>query len=287
MSVPAQRLRTVAGGLCFGEGPRWHEGRLWFSDMHGGQVLAMSPAGALETIVEVPGRPSGIGWLPDGSMLVVSMTDRRVLRLAVGSRTLVEHADLSALAGWHCNDMVVDGAGRAYVGNFGFDIDRRAEPVSTCLVLVEPDGRARVAAEGLEFPNGAVITPDGATLIIGESFGRRLSAFAIDGDGSLSGRRVWAELDGAAPDGICLDTEGAIWIASPLGHQVLRVGEGGGVLDRIDVGERNAYACMLGGPDRRTLYICTARSSNPEKTVQQRAGQIDVVDVDVPGCGWP
>jgi sugar lactone lactonase YvrE len=254
--------------------------------MHDHRVLSITVDGVVSTVVEVSGRPSGLGWLPDGRLLIVSMTDRRLLRREHDG-TLVEHADLADLATWHCNDMVVDGAGRAYVGNFGFDLDGRAEPTPAVLVLVDVDGRRRVAAEGLMFPNGTVITPDGATLIVAESYGRCLTAFDVADDGSLTRRQLWASLVDAAPDGMCLDAEGAIWVASPLGHQVLRVAEGGRVLDRIDTGDRNAYACMLGGPDRTTLYVCTARSSNPAKSVIQRAGRIEAVAVDVPGAGWP
>ena len=167
---------TLLDGLAFPEGPRWRDGRLFFSDQHDRRVLAVDPAGNAETIVEVPQQPSGLGWLPDGRMLIVSMLDRRVLRLE--DETLVEHADLSDLAGGECNDMVVDAHGRAYVGNFGFDMYGGAEACETCIIAVEPDGRARVAADGLAFPNGTVITDDGRTLIVGESYGRRLTARA-------------------------------------------------------------------------------------------------------------
>jgi sugar lactone lactonase YvrE len=227
-----------------------------------------------------------LGWLPDGTLLIVSMTDRRLLRLEPDGG-LAEVADLRELASWHCNDMVVAADGWAYVGNFGFDLDGRAEPCSAAIISVAPDQSVRVAADGLEFPNGTVITPDGSTLIVGESMAGRLTAYDRASDGSLSGRRVWAQLVDAVPDGICLDAEGAIWVASPLGHQVLRVAEGGEVLHRIDTGDQHAYACMLGGDDRRTLFVCTARSSNPEKTRAQRMGRIEAVAVDVPGAGWP
>jgi sugar lactone lactonase YvrE len=280
----------VVEGLAFAEGPRWHDGRLWFSDMHDHRVVALNPDGTLTTIVEVPNQPSGLGWLPDGRLLVVSMTDRRLLRLDDDGR-LVHAADLGELATWHCNDMVVRADGLAYVGNFGFDLYGRgqADHRTADLLAVKPDGSVRVAADGLEFPNGTVITPDGSTLIVGESFAGRLTAFDVAPDGSLSGRRVWAQLVDAVPDGICLDAEGAIWVASPLGHQVLRVAEGGDVLDRVATGEQHAYACMLGGEDRRTLFVCTARSSDPDKCRAQRAGRIEAadVDVDVAGAGWP
>jgi sugar lactone lactonase YvrE len=276
--------RTLVDGLRFPEGPRWHDGRFWFSDMHSGVVLAVDDSGRSEVIVEVAGEPSGLGWLPDGRLLVVSMQDRRLLRLDPDG--LSEVADLSALASYHCNDMVVDAAGRAYVGNFGFDLHAGESPAPANLVLVHPDGRNEVAAPDLHFPNGVVITPDGRSLIVGETFGGRLTAFDVAADGTLSGRRVWAQLDGAVPDGICLDAEGAIWVASPVGKGgVMRVLEGGEITDRIAV-EHEAFACMLGGRDRRTLYICTAPDSNPEKT-GDRGGRIEVVEVAVPGAGLP
>jgi sugar lactone lactonase YvrE len=201
--------------------------------------------------------------------------------------SLRQVTDLTPFATWHTNDMVVDGTGRAYVGNFGFDFYARQPSVPAVLVAVEPDGSARVVAEDLMFPNGMVITPDGATLVVGESWGGRLTAFDVAADGSLSGRRLFAQLEGAVPDGICLDAEGAIWVASPVSNEVVRVREGGEVLERISVGERQAFACMLGGPGRTTLYVCTAFDSEPEKCREQRAGRIEATVVEVPGAGWP
>ncbi|MDH4143793.1 MAG: SMP-30/gluconolactonase/LRE family protein [Acidimicrobiia bacterium] len=279
---PAQ---IVVDGLAFGEGPRWHDGRLWLSDMHAHQVLAVEPGGAVEVVCEVPTWPSGLGWLPDGRLLVVSMTDRRLLRREADG-TLVTHADLSGVATFHCNDMVVDAAGSAYVGNFGFDLHAHAEPRAAALALVRPDGRVSVAAEGLEFPNGSVITPDGSTLVVAESMGRRLRAFDIAADGSLSGARVWADLDGGVPDGICLDAEGAIWYADPRANRCVRVAQGGEVLARVDV-DRGCFACMLGGADRSTLYVLAASTSDPAASVEQRSGQVLAVEVDVPGAGLP
>ena len=278
------RPNVLLDGLRFPEGPRWHEDRFWFSDMHAGRVIALSMDGTVETIVEVEGEPSGLGWLPDGRLLVVSMQDRRLLRLDLDG--LTEVADLSSLASFHCNDMVVDAQGRAYVGNFGFDLHKEETPIGANLILVHPDGRAQIAAKDLRFPNGTVITPDGKILIVGESFGGCLTAFDVAEDGSLHNRRLWAQLEGAVPDGICLDEEGAIWVASPVGTGgVLRVREGGEVTDRIEV-EHEAFACMLGGPDRRTLFICTAPDSDPAKTGDRR-GRIEMVEVDVPGAGLP
>ncbi len=277
-------LEVLIDGLAFPEGPRWREGRLWFSDMHHHVVMTVDPSGATEEVARVEARPSGLGWLPDGRLLVVSMLDRRLLRLEGGE--LVEHADLSELAPWHCNDMVVDGHGRAYVGNFGFDLDGGEEPRKTPLVLVHPDGRAEVAAEGLRFPNGAVITPDGGTLVVGETFAARLTAFRIGEDGRLTDRREWARLQGAVPDGICLDAEGAIWVACPVSNQLLRVCEGGAVTHRIP-SDRKAIACMLGGDDGRTLFALTARTTSPDEAPKQRSGRVERVPVDVPGAGWP
>ncbi len=275
--------RLLLDGLAFGEGPRWHEGKLWFSDMHFHRVMTVDLAGKAEEIVEVPGRPSGLGWLPDGRLLVVSMVDRRLLRL--DAEGLVEVADLSELASSNCNDMVVDSQGRAYVGNFGFDL--LAEPFSLAeIVMVEPNGRAQVVADELAFPNGTVITPDGATLIVGETRAARLTAFDIAADGSLSGRRLWAQLENAVPDGICLDAEGAIWVASPRSAEVLRVREGGEVTRRIGVSTQ-AFACMLGGDDRRTLFILTAETADPEEAPKKASGRVEVIEVDVPGAGLP
>jgi len=277
-------LKVLIGGLAFPEGPRWREGKLFFSDMHAHQVLAVDMAGEREVICEVPARPSGLGWLPDGRMLVVSMTDRKLMRLdRDGLKTV---ADLSKLAPFDCNDMVVDARGRAYVGNFGFDLHAGAQPRTTTLVMVARDGAARVVAEELMFPNGTVITPDGKTLIVGESFGRRLTAFDIDADGSLKNRRVWAELGNSPPDGICLDAENAIWVACPTMSEVIRVKQGGEVTERIKV-ETDAFACMLGGADGRTLFVATAPNSDPEKCRATRGGRIEITQVEVPRAGLP
>jgi sugar lactone lactonase YvrE len=282
--IPAMDApRTLLDGLRFPEGPRWHEGALWFSDVHARQVMKLDLDGRAEVVVEVPEAPSGLGWLPDGRLLVVSMEDRRLLRLDPDGLHVV--ADLSACAPFHCNDMVVDDQGRAYVGNFGFDFLGGGKPTPTTLALVHPDGEARVVADQLRFPNGTVITPDGGTLIVGETFGARLTAFDVAADGTLSNRRIWARLEKAVPDGICLDAEGGIWVASPVSAEVLRVREGGEVTERVCV-RTQAFACMLGGPERRTLFICTAADSDPAKT-EDRSGRIESVEVEVPGAGLP
>lgn len=283
MAAPA----VILDDLVFPEGPRWRDGALWFSDMHDHRVVRLDPTtGVVTTVVEVPTQPSGLGWLPDGRLLVVSMTDRRVLRLE-DDGSLVEHANLWELAPWHCNDMVVAPNGRAYVGNFGFDMYGDAKAQRTNIVAVEPDGSARSVAEDLGFPNGMVVTPDGNTLIVGESFGGRLTAFTIAPDGSLRDQRVFAALDGAVPDGICLDVEGAVWVACPLSHRVLRVAVGGAVLDEIAFAHTGTFACTLGGDDGRTLFVCTAATHDPHEAPTLRSGRIEAVRVDVPGTGSP
>lgn len=277
--------KILMDGLCFPEGPRWHEGRLWFSDMHGPQVIALDLNGVSEVIATVEGRPSGLGWLPDGRLLIVSMLDRKLLVRGHDGK-LSQHADMSHLASYDCNDMVVDGQGRAYVGNFGFDLINRAPRKNAEILLVTPDGRVSLAADGIQFPNGTVITPDGKTLIVGESMGACLTAFDIAADGSLGNRRLWAKMEKAVPDGIALDAEGGIWVASPTSNACLRVIEGGKVTDRVEV-ENQAFACALGGPDRKTLFIATAKDSHPVTSRQSRTGRIETVPVKVAGAGWP
>ena len=279
------QLEVLVDGLTFPEAPRWHDGRLWFSDMGAARVMAVDLEGRAEVVLEVAARPSGLGWLPDGRLLVVSMGDRRVLRREAGGE-LVVHADLAELASFDCNDMVVDGRGRAYVGNAGFDLSARPLQVRSAeIVLVTPEGEARVVDDEVVFPNGSVVTPDGSTLVVAESFGRCLTAFAIAEDGSLSDRRTFAALPGSAPDGICLDAEGAVWLADAAGSACLRVREGGEVVDRVET-DRGCFACMLGGPDRRTLFLMTAEGFQGE-AIRRRTAAIEHVEVDVPGAGWP
>lgn len=272
---------TVTEGLAFPECPRWHAGRLWFSDMHAGTVHVVAPGGALETVAKVPGNPAGIDWLPDGTMLVVSMRDRRLLRVDHGA--VHEVADLRRFAPFHCNELVVSETGHAYVGNFGFDLDGGGEPMTTNLVCVDPDGEAWVVVDGLFFPNGMVITPTG-TLIVAESFGQRLSAYDIEADGSLGNPRVWADLRPNVPDGICLDAEGGVWIADPMQKGVLRVTEGGVMSEWIPTGDLGAYACCLGGSGGRTLFVCVAATSDPERSVAQRSGRIISTTVEIPAA---
>lgn len=278
------KLEPLLADLSFGEAPRWHDNRLWFSDFYVHQVRTVDETGKAETVVEVPGRPSGLGWRPDGTLLIVSMTDRRLMRFAGGQ--LAVEAELEGLATGPCNDMVVDGRGRAYVGNFGYDRHAGQAPRTTCLIRVDPDGSIHRAADGLLFPNGTVITPDGSTLIVAETFAHRLTAFAVTADGALTDGRPWAELPGCYPDGICLDSEGAIWVSDPFGRRVMRVRRGGKVTHSLDLAPRGAYACMLGGVDRRTLFVVTNSGSGPSMA-DRRDGRIETMRVEVPGAGWP
>ena len=288
-----KRTTILMDGLTFGEGPRWHEEKFYFSDFYSHKVFSLDMDGNSEVIVEVPAQPSGLGWMPDGTMLIVSMKDKKLLRF--NKNTLSEVADLSNLAGFHCNDMVVDDHGNAYVGNFGFNTYSGEEIKPANLILVRPGEDPCVAADDLLFPNGTVITPDGKTLIVGETYAARLTAFDINQDATLSNRRVWADFtldadegDIPLPDGMCLDVEGAIWVASPSTAEVIRVREGGVILDRIPV-ETNAYACMLGGEDLKTLFICTSNASgvDPESALREKSGKIETVTVEVQGAGKP
>ena len=271
-------------GLTFPEAPRWRDGQLWFSDFYSHRVMRVGLDGRAETVAEVPQRPSGLGWSPDGTLLVVSMLDRCLMRLE-GERLRVV-ADLSALATGPCNDMVVDSAGRAYVGNFGFDRHGGEPERTTCIARVDPDGSVALAADDLFFPNGMAIMPDGKCLIVGETLARRLTLFDIGAEGSLDKRRVFAQFDDCYPDGICLDAEGAIWVADARGNRVIRVFEGGRIERTISTGEQGAFACMLGGPDRRTLFICTSSGTGPTMG-SKRDGRIEFARADVPGAGLP
>ncbi len=292
-------MQIVAEGFSYLECPRWHEDRLWVSDFYTHQVVAIDGAGRVERMATVPQQPSGLGFLPDGRALIVSMRDRRVLRRE-HSGELVLHADLMQLAPWHLNDMIVDAKGRAYVGNFGWDLMAGAAPQSTVLIRVDPDGSASVAADGLMFPNGTGITPDGRTMIISESFAGHLTAFDIADDGSLSRRRVWARIGDAPgdlhgdvpdsvgiPDGLCLDAEGAVWVADAIRHCVIRVAEGGQQLERISTADMGVYACMLGGDDGRTLYLCAAPSFAEHERAHTREAKLLSVRVKVPHAGLP
>tara|TARA_B100000965_G_C19518244_1_gene725195 strand:- start:298 stop:1170 length:873 start_codon:yes stop_codon:yes gene_type:complete len=288
-----RKLQTLMDGLTFGEGPRWHEDKFYFSDFYSHKVYTLDLEGNYEVIVEVPNQPSGLGWMPDGTMLIVSMKDRKLLSFR--DNALEERADLSGLAGFHCNDMVVDSKGNAYIGNFGFNTYEGEEVKSTNLILVRPGEEPCIAAENILFPNGTVITEDEKTLVVGETYAAKLTAFDVNEDASLSNRRVWADLTQSidngnvpVPDGMCLDAEGAIWVASPSTADVIRVKEGGEILERIPV-KTNAYACMLGGKDRKTLFICTSNASgvDPDSALREKSGKIEIVEVEVPGVGRP
>jgi sugar lactone lactonase YvrE len=271
-------------GLAFPEAPRWRDDRLWFTDQHARRIMTVTSDGKAECILETEDLPGGLGWLPDATPLVVAMTERAVYRLT--PRGLEQHADLATLAPFHCNDMIVSTEGRAYVGNFGYDLHGGAALAETHLIMIEPDGICRITATGLIFPNGSVITPDGTTLIVAETFAHRLTAFTIGKNGLLHTPRLWADLKQATPDGICLDAEGALWVASPATHEVIRVRQGGTILSRIHpVG--TPYACMLGGQDRRTLFILTAETDDPEQARKIRSGRIETALVDIPGAGLP
>jgi sugar lactone lactonase YvrE len=273
---------TLAEGLTFPEGVRWHDGALWFSDMHAHAVLRLEPGGAPEAVAAVPECPSGLGFLPDGTPLVVSMHDRRLLRLGPdGPR---EHADLSTLAPWHLNDMHVDRHGRAYVGNFGDDSAPPDPPRPTCLLLVEPDGEARVVAEDLWFPNGIALSADGGTLIVAEtrSVPGRLTAFTVAADGSLSDRRTMASFEGGLPDGIAVDAEGGVWVAFPFGDELARVAPDGTVDQRLPF--PSPYAVALGGPGGRDLFVATAPSWVPEEAKQLRGGSVHRLAAQAPAA---
>ncbi len=282
MSAPTPEQHTLLTGLVMGEVPRWHDGRLWFSDMGAGAVLAADLAGKSEVVAHV--RTLGIGFLPDGRLLIVSGGDGRLLRREPDG-SLVTHADLAPLARTFWNDLVVDGRGNAYANNIGFDFPAGAFAPGI-LALVTPDAAARQVAEGLAFPNGMAVTPDNATLIVAESYGERLTAFDIAADGSLSNRRVWASLPGGHPDGICLDAEGAVWYADVPAQRCVRVREGGEVLQTIEL-DRGCFACALGGTGKRTLFMMAAEFSRTGSMAGTRTGQVLTTEVSVPGAGWP
>jgi sugar lactone lactonase YvrE len=275
-------MTILLDNLCFAEGPRWRNGELWFSDMHDHCVCTVTPEGKKTTLLTLQDdEPSGLGWLPNGDLLVVSMRKRQLLRF--DGKALTVHADLSALASHRCNDMVVDPLGRAYVGNFGFDLHTGEKPRSTVLIRVDPDGSAKIVDDDAFFPNGSVITADGRTLILAETFARALMAFDIDTSGGLSNKRIWAKLpEGAVPDGICLDSADGIWSASPTTNECVRQIQGGEVTHRIAL-ERGAFACMIGGDH---LYVLTASSSDPKACRTSRDGRIEVYSAPYTAAGF-
>jgi len=277
--------QTLMTGISFGESPRWHEGRLWFSDWGTQEVVAVDPEGNSEVVVSVPSSPFCIDWLPDGRLLVVSGPEARLLRREPDG-SLVDHADLGGLSGHPWNDIVVDGRGNAYVGNIGFDFPA-GEFAPGSLALVTPDGEARQVADSLAFPNGVAVTPDNSTLIVAESYGGRLTAFDIGVGGGLSNRRVWADLDGGVPDGICLDAEGAVWYADVPNERCVRVREGGEVLQTVEL-DRGCFACMLGGPDGKTLFMVAREWRGMESAaVEEKTGKILTAPAPAAGAGRP
>lgn len=276
-------LTTLVTGLRFPEAPRWHANRLWFSDFFHRSVFSVSADGDLRKEIRIAGSPSGLAWDLDETLMLVSMDERRLLAFRKGR--LLELADLSAHATGPCNDLLVDTMGRAYVGNFGFDLYAAEAPRPTCLLRVDPDRSVHRAAEDVIFPNGMALTPDGETLIVAETHAHRLSSFDVAPDGRLSRRRIFAELPGSYPDGLCLDAEGAIWVADAGRHRLLRIKQGR-VVQTISTGARNAFACMLGGEDGCTLFVCTATAFGPA-AARQEEGRIEFVPVDVPHAGRP
>jgi len=279
-------------GLFFGECPRWHDGRLWYSDFFDHAVFSVSPDGERRVEVSFDGEPAGLGWLPDGRLLINSRLDRAVMRREPDG-TIVRHGDLTPWATWHANDMVVASNGQAYAGNFGFDLDglydgtvETSAIAPASLVRVDPDGTSCEAAADLAFPNGTVITDDGRTLIVAESMGGRLTAFDREADGTLTNRREWAALSGVAPDGICLCADGSIWVSNAFAPECVRVAEGGEALERV-VTSMHCFACMLGDEDRRALYMITAVDSHAAKARAARNGAIEKARTTVPGAGLP
>ena len=277
--------QILMNGIAFGESPRWHDGRLWFCDWGAQELIAVDLEGSSEVVERVPSFPFCIDWLPDGRLLIVSARDRALLRRERDG-SIVTHADLSGLSEKPWNDIVVDGRGNAYVGNIGFDMG--AEDFAPGIVArVGPDGSVEQVADGVAFPNGVAIAPDDSTLILAESYANRLTAFDIDPDGGLSNRRVWAELDGGYPDGICIDADGAVWYGDVPNRHCVRVREGGEVLQTVEL-DRGCFACMLGGPDGRTLFMVAREWSGPESVAdERRTGQVLTVQAPAPRAGRP
>jgi sugar lactone lactonase YvrE len=275
--------RILIDGLSFGESPRWHDDRLWVCDWGAQELVAVDLEGRSEVVERVPSFPFCIDWLPDGRLLIVNAA-AGALQRREGDGSVVTHADLGALSRYPWNDIAVDGRGYAYVGNIGFDMGEEDFRPGT-LAVVAPDGSAREVAGDVAFPNGMAVTPDGATLIVAESYGNRLSAFDIGDDGSLSNRRVWAEVGDGYPDGICIDAEGAVWYGDVPNKRCVRVREGGEVLQTVEL-DRGCFACALGGPDGRTLFMVAREWSGPESMGDEgRSGQVLTVPAPAPQSG--
>lgn len=272
-------------GIAFGESPRWHDGRLWFSDWAAGEVIAVGLDGASEVMASIPSFPLCIDFLPDGSMLAVSGAEQRVVRRSADG-SLETYADLDGISPHPWNDIVIDGRGNAYVNNIGFEFGSDVDGAPGFVCLVRPDGSVEPAADGLAFPNGMAVTPDNCTLIVAESYAGCLTAFDIADDGTVSNRRQWADLGDGAPDGICLDAEGAVWYAD-VGHRhARRVAEGGGVLQTVAF-DRGCFACALGGADGRTLFVVGQHWDAASMGSGDASGQVTTVEVSSPGAGWP
>jgi len=288
MICSVKTLTDAAAGLRFTESPRWHDNKMWFIDIHDKRIKTVDLSGVVETVVELPFIPNGFGLTPQGAIVVGDAFDRKIYRVDNGS--LKPLADISGLTVFCLSDGIVDAKGRLYVGDIGYNfVDPKAKPVDTCVIVrVEPDGQATVVADGLCFPNGIVISSDNRTLIVGETTGHRLTAFDIADDGSLHNRRIWAQLPSSiGPDGICLDAQGGVWCANPEGRDsVVRVCEGGEITDRITI-DTHAYAVMLGGPERKHLFICSSRSHDPAVIHRDPSASFRVVEVNVAGAGIP
>ena len=277
--------RTLLDGIAFGESPRWHDDRLWFSDWGTQEVLALDLLGESEVIVGVPSSPFSIDWLPDGRLLIVSGPEGALL-CREPDGTLVTHADLSGLSDHPWNEMVVDGRANAYINNIGFAFPA-GEFAPGTVALLTPNGSVRQVADGVAFPNGMAVTPDNSTLIVAESYGNKLTAFEIAEDGDLSNRRVWADLGDGVPDGICLDAEGAVWYADVPNKRCARVAEGGEVLQTIEL-DLGCFACMLGGEEGRTLFIVAQEWGGTVGTSEEeRTGRVLIAPAPAPGAGWP
>lgn len=277
-------LHTLMTELGLVESPRWHDGRLWFSDWVAREIIAVDLEGNSEVILPGPSVTFCIDFLPDSRLLVASSRDQRLLRREADG-SLATHANLAGISTGRWNDIVVDGRGNAYVNDIGFDFPG-GEFRPGIVALVTPDGSVRQVADGVAFPNGMAVTPDNATLILAESYGNCLTAFDIAPDGSLSNRRVWAEVGNDHPDGICLDAEGAVWYADVGTKRCVRVREGGEVLQAIEL-DRGCFACMLGGADRRTLFMLAAVFDPATMFIGERTGQVVVAEAPAPGAGWP
>ncbi len=287
-------FRVAVDGLHFAEGPRWNDGYLWFSDMFGHRVLRHQPGGPTEEVVAVPGdRPSGLGWLPDGRLLVVAMKSRMLLRLD-GPGRLAVHADLSDVCRGFANDMVVSADGTAYVGDSGLpEFGQPGERQPGQVLRVRPDGGVSTVADDLAVPNGCALSEDDRTFILVEAHAGRITAFDVSPSGDLIRRRPFAVIQaepGASsvhPDGMCLDAEGAIWVCEITERRVMRIREGGEVVWTIPFRVRTPIACVLGGEDRKSLYVCASGGGGPTDLARSKTGAVVVAAVDIPGAGRP